>query len=57
MMPDTNRAREAIELHGLAVKLRTAILYSIAQSLAAQFPPSAEPPPQLRTILERLDEL
>jgi hypothetical protein len=44
-------------LHDLAIKLRTAILYSIAQSLAAQFPAPAEPPPQLRAILERLDQL
>ena len=44
MMPGTNRAEETVELHDLAVKLRTAILYSIAQSLAAQFPPSDEPP-------------
>ena len=57
MMPDTNRAEEAIELHDLAVKLRAAILYSIAQSLAAQFPASEEPPPELQAILERLDEL
>ena len=57
MMPDANRVEEAVELHDLAIKLRTAILYSIAQSLAAQFPPSAEPPPELRTILERLDKL
>jgi hypothetical protein len=57
MMPDTNRVEEAVELRDLAVKLRTAILYSIAQSLAAQFPPSDEPPPELNAILERLDEL
>lgn len=57
MMPDTNRVEEAVELHDLAVKLRTAILYSIAQSLAAQFLPSDEPPPELNAILERLDRL
>ena len=31
-------------MYNFAVKLRTAILYSIAQSLAAQFPPPEEPP-------------
>ena len=57
MMPDTNRVEEPIEMYDLAVKLRTAILYSIAQSLAAQFPPPEEPPPELQAILERLDYL
>ena len=56
-MPDTNRVEEPIEMYDLAVKLRTAMLYSIAQSLAAQFPPPEEPPPELQAILERLDYL
>jgi hypothetical protein len=55
MMPDTNRADESIEMYDLAVKLRTAILYSIAQSLAAQFPASKELPPELQEILKRID--
>jgi hypothetical protein len=43
-MPNDHTAKKSIEMYELAVKLRTAILYSIAQSLAAQFPPSEEPP-------------
>ena len=35
-------------MYDLAVKLRTAILYSIAQSLAAHFPASKELPPSCR---------
>jgi hypothetical protein len=57
MMPATNTVEEPIEMYRLAVKLRTAILYSIAQSLAAHFPSSEESPPELQAILERLDEL
>ena len=51
-MPNTNRVEEPIELYDLAVKLRTAILHSIAQWLAPHFRP-----PELQAILERLDEL
>jgi hypothetical protein len=50
-------AKEPIEMYELAVKLRTEILFSIAQSLAPQFPPSEKPPPKLQAMLERLDEL
>jgi hypothetical protein len=51
-----NRSVELYELAALTVKLRTAIRYSLAQSLAAYFPPSEEPPPELRALLDRLDE-
>jgi hypothetical protein len=58
MMLD-NRAREVAELNELAAlsaRLRTAIQYSLAQSLAGYFPPPEEPPPELRALLERLDK-
>jgi hypothetical protein len=57
MMPNDNRAKESAEMFDLAVKLRTAILYSIAQSLAAQFPPPEDPPAELREMLERIEEI
>ena len=57
MTPNDNGMRQPIELYELAVKLRAAVLYSIAQSLTAQFPAPDEAPPELRAILERLDEL
>ena len=40
----------------IGAKLRAAIRYSLAQSLAAYFPPPEEPPPEWRALLERLDE-
>jgi hypothetical protein len=57
MMPNDYRAKESAKMFDLAVKLRTAILYSIAQSLAAQFPPPEDPPAELRKILERIEEI
>jgi hypothetical protein len=50
----TTKSAELYELAALATKLRTAIQYSIAQSLAAQFQLSEEPPPELRALLRRL---
>jgi hypothetical protein len=41
----------------IGAKLRAAIRYSLAQSLVAYFPPPEEPPPELRALLERLDEM
>jgi len=41
----------------LAAKLRAAIRYSLAQSLASYFVPPEESPPELRALLQRLDEL
>jgi hypothetical protein len=58
MVPDnrTRKSAELSELAALATKLRTAIQYSIAQSLATYFPPE-EPPPELRALLKRLDKM
>jgi hypothetical protein len=45
------------ELEALAARLKSAIRYSIAQSLVEYFPPSEEPPPELRALMGRLDEM
>jgi hypothetical protein len=49
--------RSNAELHDLAdrAKLEQIVRRSIAQSLPAHFPPLEELPPQLRALLERLD--
>jgi hypothetical protein len=47
--------KESVDLYDLAVGLRAAVLYSLGQSLAAYFPPSEEPPPELRALLDRVD--
>jgi hypothetical protein len=44
-------------MYGLAIKLRTVILYSMAQSLAAQFAPPEDAPAELREILERIEKI
>jgi len=41
----------------IGAKLKAAIRYSLAQSLVAYFPPSEELPPELRALLEHLDEM
>jgi hypothetical protein len=58
MMP-IRKFEDSAEYYEAAIgaKLRAAIRYSLAQSLAAYFPPPEEPPPELRELLERLDEM
>jgi hypothetical protein len=58
MMP-IRKFEDSAEFYEAAIsaKLRAAIRYSLAQSLAAYFPPSEEPSPELRALLERLDEM
>jgi hypothetical protein len=56
MMPNDSRAEEAKDLYDLALKLRVAVLYSVAESLATHFPPPQEPSPELRAILKRIED-
>jgi hypothetical protein len=60
MTPNGNAAADTAEYYesaALPTKLRSAIQNSLAQSLAAYFPPPEEPPPELRVLLNRLDEM
>jgi hypothetical protein len=58
MMP-TGKFEDTAEYCEAAIsaRLRAAIRYSLAQSLASYFPPPEEPPPELRALLKRLDEM
>ena len=54
--PMKDKTEGCAELHDLVTaKLRAAIRYSLAQSLAAYFPPPEDPPPELRALLKRCD--
>ena len=55
-MDDETEDYAVHELEALA-RLKGAIRYSIAQSLVEYFPPSEEPPPELRALMGRLDEM
>ena len=56
MTKDASRTGGYSELHDLAdaAKVKAVVRRSIAQSLAAHFPPAEELPPELRKLLERL---
>jgi hypothetical protein len=58
MMP-IRKFEDSVEFYEAAIgaKLKAAIRYSLAQSLAAYFPPPEEPPPELRELLKRLGEM
>jgi hypothetical protein len=58
MMP-IRKFEDSAEFYEAAIgaKLKAAIRYSLAQSLVAYFPPSEELPPELRALLEHLDEM
>ena len=47
------------ELHDVAdgAKVKAVVRHSIAQSLEAHFPPVEDLPPELRELIERLDEI
>jgi hypothetical protein len=60
MLPASDEVEGYAELRdaaAFAAKLRMAIRYSLAQSLVEYFPPPEEPPPQLKALLDRLDEI
>ena len=47
------------ELHDVpdGAKVKAAVRHSIAQSLAAHFPPVEDLPPELRELIERLGKI
>jgi hypothetical protein len=57
MDDETKDRAEQRELEALTAKLRIAIRCSLAQSLVGYFPPPVEQPPELRALLERLDDV
>jgi hypothetical protein len=59
MTQDDSRTAGPSELHDLAdrAKVKAVVRHSIAQSLAAHFPPPEDLPPELRELVERLDKI
>jgi len=57
MSPDDRDYIGYADLAALTSKLRAAIRYSLAQSLESYFLPPEEPPPKLRALLRRLEEM